>query len=139
MAMNPLALLKVKKSWETFCGNHPRFPAFLQAVQAAGIKEGYSYECFVCRWIVFGRTYGRELLWRIVCFNHWLKHWRISHTRGRIGRHYVALNPQKARLPLVLWQVYDVRRNDKHPPYDPCPCHPAPFNIVYIINPFDFV
>lgn len=40
MAMNPMALLKAKKSWDTFCGNHPRFPAFLQAVQAAGIKEG---------------------------------------------------------------------------------------------------
>lgn len=40
MAMNPMALLKVKKSWDTFCGNHPRFPAFLQAVQTAGIKEG---------------------------------------------------------------------------------------------------
>lgn len=40
MAMNPMALLKMKKSWDTFCGNHPRFPAFLQAVQSAGIKEG---------------------------------------------------------------------------------------------------
>ena len=40
MAMNPMAFLKVKKSWDTFCGNHPRFPAFMQAVQSAGIKEG---------------------------------------------------------------------------------------------------
>ena len=40
MAMNPVALLKAKKSWDTICGNHPRFPAFLQAVQTAGIKEG---------------------------------------------------------------------------------------------------
>ena len=40
MGMNPMALLKAKKSWETFCGNHPRFPAFMQAVQAAGIQEG---------------------------------------------------------------------------------------------------
>ena len=40
MAMNPMALLKAKKSRDTFCGNHPRFPAFLQAVQTAGIKEG---------------------------------------------------------------------------------------------------
>ena len=40
MAMNPIALFKAKKSWDTFCGNHPRFPAFLQAVQTAGIKEG---------------------------------------------------------------------------------------------------
>ena len=40
MAMNPMALFKAKKSWDTFCENHPRFPAFLQAVQTAGIKEG---------------------------------------------------------------------------------------------------
>ena len=40
MAMNPMALLKVKKSWDTFCRNHPRFPAFMQAVQSSGIKEG---------------------------------------------------------------------------------------------------
>ena len=47
MAMNPLALLKAKKSWETFCGNHPRFPAFLQAVQSAGIQEGTIIEVSV--------------------------------------------------------------------------------------------
>ena len=40
MAMNPMALLKAKKSWDTFCGNHPRFPAFLQAAQSAGFQEG---------------------------------------------------------------------------------------------------
>ena len=47
MAMNPMALFKVKKSWDTFCGNHPRFPAFLQAVQNAGIKEGTIIEVTV--------------------------------------------------------------------------------------------
>lgn len=47
MAMNPMALLKAKKSWETFCGNHPRFPAFLQAVQSAGIQEGTIIEVSV--------------------------------------------------------------------------------------------
>lgn len=40
MGFNPTAIFKAKKSWETFCGNHPRFPAFLQAVQSAGIQEG---------------------------------------------------------------------------------------------------
>ena len=40
MGMNPMALLKAKKSWDTFCGNHPRFPAFLQAAQSAGFQEG---------------------------------------------------------------------------------------------------
>lgn len=38
--MNPAAIFKAKKSWETFCGNHPRFPAFLQAAQSAGFQEG---------------------------------------------------------------------------------------------------
>ncbi|MBR4140085.1 MAG: hypothetical protein IKT88_09020 [Lachnospiraceae bacterium] len=47
MGMNPMALLKAKKSWETFCGNHPRFPAFMQAVQAAGIQEGTIIEVSV--------------------------------------------------------------------------------------------
>ena len=47
MAMNPMALLKVKKSWDTFCRNHPRFPAFMQAVQSAGIQEGTIIEVSV--------------------------------------------------------------------------------------------
>lgn len=47
MAINPMALTKVKKSWDTFCGNHPRFPAFLQAVRSAGIKEGTIIEVTV--------------------------------------------------------------------------------------------
>ena len=47
MGMNPMALLKAKKSWETFCRNHPRFPAFMQAVQAAGIQEGTIIEVSV--------------------------------------------------------------------------------------------
>ena len=47
MAFNPAALFKVKKSWETFCRNHPRFPAFMQAVQAAGIQEGTIIEVSV--------------------------------------------------------------------------------------------
>lgn len=45
--MNPTAIFKAKKSWETFCGNHPRFPAFLQAVQSSGIQEGTIIEVSV--------------------------------------------------------------------------------------------
>lgn len=45
--MNPAAIFKAKKSWETFCGNHPRFPAFLQAVQSSGIQEGTIIEVSV--------------------------------------------------------------------------------------------
>lgn len=47
MGMNPMALIKAKKSWDTFSKNHPRFPAFLQAVQSAGIKEGTVIEVSV--------------------------------------------------------------------------------------------
>lgn len=45
--MNPTAIFKAKKSWETFCRNHPRFPAFLQAVQNSGIQEGMIIEVSV--------------------------------------------------------------------------------------------
>lgn len=38
--VNPAAIFKAKKSWETFCGNHPKFPAFLQAMKNAGFQEG---------------------------------------------------------------------------------------------------
>lgn len=44
MAFNPTAIFKAKKSWETFCMNHPKFPAFLQAAQNAGISEGTVFE-----------------------------------------------------------------------------------------------
>ena len=47
MAFNPAAIFKAKKSWDTFCRNHPRFPAFLQAVQASGIQEGTVIEVTV--------------------------------------------------------------------------------------------
>lgn len=47
MAINPAAIFKAKKSWETFTRNHPRFPAFLQAVQSAGIQEGTIIEVSV--------------------------------------------------------------------------------------------
>ena len=33
-------LLKGKQTWESFCQNHPQFPAFLQDVKAKGIVEG---------------------------------------------------------------------------------------------------
>ena len=47
MSFNPTAIFKAKKSWETFCGNHPRFPAFVQAVKTAGIQEGTIIEVSV--------------------------------------------------------------------------------------------
>ena len=34
------ALMKVKSSWDKFTRNHPKFPTFLNAVKAQGVKEG---------------------------------------------------------------------------------------------------
>lgn len=38
--MNPSNLMTVMSSWQTFIGNHPKFPAFLNAVKTEGVKEG---------------------------------------------------------------------------------------------------
>ena len=34
------ALIALKRSWNIFCSNHPRFPEFLRAVKTRGITEG---------------------------------------------------------------------------------------------------
>ena len=38
--MNIQALFKLKSAWDTFSGNHPKFPAFLNTVARQGIEEG---------------------------------------------------------------------------------------------------
>lgn len=38
--MNMKSILTIKKAWETFTNNHPKFPLFLDAVKRTGIKEG---------------------------------------------------------------------------------------------------
>lgn len=38
--VNPMKLMKVKKAWDTFTGNHPKFPKFIEAVQSKGLQEG---------------------------------------------------------------------------------------------------
>lgn len=38
--MNPLQLMQLKSLWERFHSNHPKFPAFLNAVHSRGIQEG---------------------------------------------------------------------------------------------------
>ena len=38
--MNLQSLFKLKSAWETFTGNHPKFPAFLNAVAQSGMEEG---------------------------------------------------------------------------------------------------
>ena len=37
--MNPMMILKLKKAWETFTANHPKFPLFINAMAKEGIKE----------------------------------------------------------------------------------------------------
>lgn len=38
--INPTKLIKLKKSWEIFSQNHPKFPKFLNAVNRSAISEG---------------------------------------------------------------------------------------------------
>ena len=38
--MNIPDFIKLKNAWETFTDGHPKFPMFLNAVRASGIKEG---------------------------------------------------------------------------------------------------
>ncbi len=37
--MNFSDILKIKTAWDTFTGNHPKFPMFLKAVRSKGIPE----------------------------------------------------------------------------------------------------
>ena len=37
--MNPMMIFQLKKAWDTFQQNHPKFPLFLTAVSNEGIKE----------------------------------------------------------------------------------------------------
>lgn len=37
--MNPGAIMQVMNAWNIFQGNHPKFPAFLDALKRQGIKE----------------------------------------------------------------------------------------------------
>lgn len=34
------SLMHIKGAWDTFVANHPKFPMFMKAVAAKGIKEG---------------------------------------------------------------------------------------------------
>lgn len=40
MAMDFNAAMKLKQAWDTFTGNHPKFPGFLNAMRARGVHEG---------------------------------------------------------------------------------------------------
>ena len=37
--MNPQGLMQAMAAWNTLQGNHPKFPAFLDAIKRQGIKE----------------------------------------------------------------------------------------------------
>lgn len=37
--LNPVELMKLKKGWDTFVSNHPKFPAFMQAASQGMIVE----------------------------------------------------------------------------------------------------
>ena len=40
MSINPMMFLQFKNSWQTFIRNHPKFPAFCNAVSKRALKEG---------------------------------------------------------------------------------------------------
>lgn len=37
--VNPASVFKIKKAWDTFTANHPKFPAFMQAASQGMIAE----------------------------------------------------------------------------------------------------
>ena len=45
--MNPMELLLIKNSCDTFVKNHPKFPMFLKAVYQNGLAEGNIIELSV--------------------------------------------------------------------------------------------
>lgn len=45
--INPAKLLKLKRAWDTFTNNHPKFPRFVEAVNSKGLKEGSVIEITV--------------------------------------------------------------------------------------------
>lgn len=45
--LNPVKLMKLKKAWDTFTLNHPKFPKFIEAVQSKGLQEGTVIEITV--------------------------------------------------------------------------------------------
>lgn len=47
MGLNPMQLLGLKKDFDKFKSNHPRFFQFVTAVAQAGLKEGTILECKV--------------------------------------------------------------------------------------------
>ena len=40
MNPNPMMLMQLKQSWDTFTRNHPKFPLFCKTVYNIGLQEG---------------------------------------------------------------------------------------------------
>lgn len=53
--INPAKIMKMKKAWDTFVKNHPKFPMFLNAAQRKRITEGTIIE------IIIKGTDGEEI------------------------------------------------------------------------------
>lgn len=47
MAINPMALMGLRKDLDNFKNNHPKFVQFIQALTQSGIQEGTILECKV--------------------------------------------------------------------------------------------
>ncbi len=45
--LNPMKMMKLKKTWDTFTTNHPKFPKFMEAVKNKGLQEGSIIEITV--------------------------------------------------------------------------------------------
>lgn len=45
--LNPVKMMKIKKAWDTFTVNHPKFPKFAEAVKNKGLQEGAIIEITV--------------------------------------------------------------------------------------------
>lgn len=45
--VNPAALLSFKKKWDEFAGRHPKFVAFIGAMQQSGVPEGSVFDVTV--------------------------------------------------------------------------------------------
>lgn len=57
--LNPAKLLKLKKSWDLFSSNHPKFPKFVQTVAKRAVAEGTLIEITVTT--VDGETLNSNL------------------------------------------------------------------------------
>jgi len=63
--MNPAMIFQMKKHWETFVANHPKFPLFLRAAKDNGISVGSIIDVHLCYGIL-GSKYRQQTQHRVV-------------------------------------------------------------------------